>query len=345
MRGAIIGFGFIAANGHLPAYLKMKNVEIVAAADITPVRLDLAREMLPRANFYNDYKELLDSEELDFVDIATPPALHAEMAIAALQRGIHVLCEKPLAISSQEALNMTRTARENRAVLFPVHNYKHAPAVKRVRELIESGVPGKVTSATLSTFRFTHARGAPEWRPDWRREKKYSGGGVAMDHGSHSLYLTFLFFGDFPQTVSARTFRRDDRWDTEDSMTCVLEFQEGFAHVYLSWTAGARKVVYSVQGDRGALFTDEDELQIGRLSAKTERERIVSSFDDASHTSWFAALFAQFTAGIAENDHVGRELIEAYACVRIIEKIYESAALDSKALSLDFEEDFLSRRV
>ena len=67
----------------------------------------------------------------------------------------------------------------------------HASVVKAINEIIDSGKIGKVRSVTLNTFRNTHAKGVREWKTDWRRHKKWSGGGITMDHGSHSFYLTF----------------------------------------------------------------------------------------------------------------------------------------------------------
>ena len=81
LNGAIVGLGYISGSGHLPAYLQMNDVRIVAVADITPARLELARERIPGVRTYASYRELLDAErDLDFVDIATPPCDHAEIA-------------------------------------------------------------------------------------------------------------------------------------------------------------------------------------------------------------------------------------------------------------------------
>ena len=166
LKGAIVGFGFIAGKGHLPAYLARKDVEIVAFADLSPARLDAARALAPKARLYATHEEMLAKERgLDFVDIATPPNAHKEIAIAALRNGAHVLCEKPLTTSVAEALELVRAARKHRRVVFPAHNYKHAPEVKFAVETIERGRIGKVRALTLDTFRTTHAKGVPECAP------------------------------------------------------------------------------------------------------------------------------------------------------------------------------------
>jgi predicted dehydrogenase len=337
LKGAIVGFGFISGKGHYPAYEKRDDVEIVAIADVCPARLDAARAAAPKARVYGSFDELLRSErELGFVDLATPPSLHAEYALAALARGIHVLCEKPLTVNVREAMQLVAAAREQRRVVFPAHNYKHAPVVKFSQEVIESGRIGTVRSVTLNTFRTTHAKGVPEWNTDWRRDKKLSGGGIAMDHGSHSFYLTFAWLGSLPTHVTAKTLTLDTRWNTEDNLNCVLTFPTGYAHTYLTWTAGVRKVIYSLQGTRGALVIDDDDWEL-TSDGEVQRGVIASDWMDASHTGWFNSLFDQFKSAMRSGDFVNRELREAVACVQIIETCYRSNAEGSREMPLPLD--------
>ena len=97
---------------------------------------------------------------------------------------------------------MLRHATRAERVIYPCHNYKHAPVIKAVRSVIESGRIGKVHLVTLQTFRDTHAKGVPGWRTDWRRERRYSGGGIAMDHGSHTFYLAFEWLRAYPTAIT-----------------------------------------------------------------------------------------------------------------------------------------------
>src|SRR4051812_672181 len=112
LRGAIIGYGFISGKGHAPAYLQREDVEIVAVADIAEGRRQYVSETLPRARIYSDYRALLDAEagKLDFVDVSTPPCDHAAIAHAALDRGLHVLCEKPLTTTLADARSLLEHA-------------------------------------------------------------------------------------------------------------------------------------------------------------------------------------------------------------------------------------------
>jgi predicted dehydrogenase len=231
---------------------------------------------------------------------------------------------------------MVDAARTHRRVVFPAHNYKHAPVVKFAREVIESGRIGTVRAVTLNTFRTTHAKGVKEWNTDWRRDKKLSGGGIAMDHGSHSFYLTFAWLGTLPTRVTAKTLTLDKQWDTEDNLNCVLTFPNGFAHTFLTWTAGVRKVVYSLQGTAGALVIDDDDWELTSHGQITKGV-IESDWMDASHTKWFNSLFDQFKDAIRDGDFVNRELREATACIQIIETAYRSSAEGCRELPLTLD--------
>lgn len=353
MRGAVIGYGFISGKGHIPAYLQRastrKDVEITAVADVCEARREAAAQALPGVRLYADAESLLAGEagKLDFVDISTPPCDHARIAHAALDRGLHVLCEKPLTTTLEDARLLLEHAREAKKVLFPCHNYKHAPVVKALREIIDSGSIGKVRSVTLSTFRNTHAKGVNEWKTHWRREKKYSGGGIAMDHGSHSFYLTFDWLGTYPTAVTAQMSNLDSRYDTEDNFSAVLTFPNGLAHAHLSWTAGMRKVIYTIQGEKGGVRVEDDDLEIsimkstsgpdvaqGAVKWETEKRSIASDWMDASHVGWFNSLFDQFQEAIRVGDYVGREAQEAYRCIEIITQSYRSAEQSCQQLEL-----------
>src|SRR6187401_3594566 len=132
LRGGIVGYGFIMEQGHAAGYRQREDVEIVAIADISPERREVARQQWPAARVYEDHQSLIDSEagRLDFVDIAAPPSEHATIAHAALDAGFHVLCEKPLAATPEDARAMLRHAEQAQRVIYPCHNYKHAPVIK-----------------------------------------------------------------------------------------------------------------------------------------------------------------------------------------------------------------------
>jgi predicted dehydrogenase len=348
LRGALIGYGFIMEKGHAAGYRQRAeaggDVEIVAIADLSPERRAAAQAAWPRARVYADHRALLEAEtsRLDFVDVATPPSDHATVALDALNRGLHVLCEKPLAASLEEARAMLRQATASQRVLFPCHNYKHAPVIKTVRGLIGSGRIGRVHLVTLQTFRNTHAKGVPAWRTDWRRERRFSGGGIAMDHGSHTFYLAFEWLGSYPVGISARTTTLGP-YDTEDDFSCNLRFPTGVASAHLSWNAGVRKVLYTVHGERGAIRVEDDDVELAvqeRSGGETtgwafERQAISSDWMDSSHVTWFNSMFDDFKTAIAKREYVGREAEESFLCVQLITTAYASAREGGRELPLD----------
>ena len=119
VRGAIIGLGNVAVHGHLPGWLSRPDVEIVAVSDMRPARRAVGAERLPGARWFDSAESLLADARLDFVDICTPPSSHATLIRAALERGVHVLCEKPLVGSPRRPALAVRAAREPDACSTP----------------------------------------------------------------------------------------------------------------------------------------------------------------------------------------------------------------------------------
>jgi predicted dehydrogenase len=348
LKGAMIGFGFIGSRGHLPAYALHGDLEITAVADISPARREAAARALPGARIFASYEELFAAGDLslDFVDVCTPPYAHADIALAALGKGLHVLCEKPLATSASDARAMLSKAKEARRVLYPAHNYRHAPVIKAVRSILAEGTIGKIHLATLETFRTTHARGTPEWSEHWRRDIRHSGGGIAMDHGSHTFYLAFEWLRSYPVAISATTSARDGG-AAEETFAAKVTFPTGVAHATLTWAAGFRKVIYTLHGEGGAIRVEDDDIEVSILR-KTNAEiadpakpgwdvskrSIASSWMDASHVHWFASLLGSFRAAIAAGDHVSSDAHDALKCVELIGAGYRSASAGGKEISL-----------
>jgi len=361
LRGALFGCGFIAENGHLPAYRAQAAselpLEIVAIAEPNAARRAKAGQLVPGAVLYEDADQLLANEahRLDYVDIATPPYDHARLTHMALDKGLHVLCEKPMATSAADARSMLEHAIKAKRVFFPCHNYKHAPVVKAVKQVLESGLIGKVNLVTLHTFRNTHAKGVHEWRPDWRREKKYSGGGIAMDHGAHTFYLAFDWLGGYPTAITAK-MTTPATYDTEDNFSCTMTFPEGIASAHLTWTAGVRKVIYTIQGSHGAIRVEDDDVEVAVMASRAastrdvaaaaaakkvtwelKKEQIASEWMDAGHSVWFRSLFDQFKAAIEAKEYVGREARDGLRCIELIGRAYASAADGCRELPLVHE--------
>ncbi|HTR51397.1 MAG TPA: Gfo/Idh/MocA family oxidoreductase [Kofleriaceae bacterium] len=335
-QGALIGFGFIAEKGHVPAYLAApRTFQIAAVAETCAARREKARQVLPNARIYSDTKTLLAAEarRLDFVDIATPPCDHAAIAHAAFEHGLHVFCEKPIATSAADARAMLEHAEKARRVFFPSHNYKHAPVIRRIREILESGELGAIHLVTLDTFRTTHAKGVAEWQPDWRRQRKTSGGGIAMDHGSHTFYLAFDWLAAQPTSIAAKMSNLST-FDTEDNFSCTVTFPTGIAVAQLTWNSGFRKVIYTIHGQNGAIKVEDDDIEVHRKGRAVERMSLRSDWMDASHAEWFKALHVDFVDQMERGEWVGQEARDAAMCVQLIETAYASARAEGRELQL-----------
>src|SRR5207237_10311400 len=144
LKGAIIGFGEVARNGHWPGYATSGEAEIVAVVDRSAERRKLAQESLPGVATFSSIEDLAAGAEIDFVDICTPPALHGEPMLDALAGGWHVLCEKPLLLDPVELEKTRALARESGRAVIPVHNWKYAPIIRHATEALRSAAIGSL---------------------------------------------------------------------------------------------------------------------------------------------------------------------------------------------------------
>jgi predicted dehydrogenase len=183
LRGAISGFGEVAARAHLPGWRTRPGVALAAIHDPISERRHLAINLAANARIYDDLDLMLDGEALAFVDIASPPAFHAAAVRKALEAGAHVLVEKPLSLGAAEFDELAALAAKQSRVLMCVHNWKHAPAYRRAHEIIQSGTLGEVRHLSLSRLRNGPAGGGGSrvGGEPWRLAAS-TGGGILIDH-------------------------------------------------------------------------------------------------------------------------------------------------------------------
>ncbi len=152
LRGALLGGGNIALRGHAPQWTGplADDVEIVALADLSPANRTAAEQVFPGARLYGKAEDLLASEPLDFCDICTPPFTHRPLVEAAAGRGIHVLCEKPIAANLEDAEAIAHAVRSSGIVFVPCHQYHHSPqwqAVRAAAPAHRTRPPGRIRGA------------------------------------------------------------------------------------------------------------------------------------------------------------------------------------------------------
>jgi predicted dehydrogenase len=319
-RGALIGFGNVALHGHLPGWGRRNDVEIVAVADTRPAQRAEVVARLPRARWYDSAEALLADGPLDFVDICTPPSSHAALAHRALECGAHVLCEKPLAGSFPELQRLARTARARQRVVHTVHNWNHAPIVRRTRELIGAGVVGEVTEVAWHTLRTRPAGPAVGAEDNWRLDPGVAGGGVLTDHGWHVFYIVPGWIGQIPVTVSAALeTRRHHAFAVEDTASVQITFPAAKADIFLTWASDVRRNWAEVSGTDGVLQLHDDTI-VGQSRRTGEEHRWICPpplSDGSQHPDWFDAVAAEFVGAMAAGDPTVSNLVEASWCVAL----------------------------
>lgn len=328
-RGAMAGFGRVASQAHVPAWQTIPTCRIVAVADPEPARLDQARSLLPGVRCYDRLDTLLDHEELDFLDVCTPPALHDHVILQACARGMHVLCEKPLTLSAQAFQQITKAAAAAEVLVFPVHNWKYAPLFQTLKRLLEADEIGRPVGVELDTLR-TKPAGASGWRLD----PALAGGGILMDHGWHAFYLLLFLLGESPQAVTAQIERR--RWMqavVEDTATCTVRFPHAEGRVHLTWAAQQRYNSGVIHGARGEIRIEDSRLLIRKNGHAPYDLHLPEALSAGSyHPAWLAALLPDFYAALRSPRQYETVLQEAEACLRLTLLAYRSASLGVRTL-------------
>jgi predicted dehydrogenase len=320
LRGAIIGFGEVAQNGHWPAYGKSHEAKIVAVVDRTEERRQIARRSLPGVATFSTIEELAAGAEIDFVDICTPPALHGEPMLYALAQGWHVLCEKPLLLDSVELEAVRALAKRSGRAVVPVHNWKYAPILRRATKLLRSGVISHLRGVEIETLRMQDCAVADPDRPNWRRDPAIAGGGVLMDHGWHAIYLAHSWFGDEPLEVRASLHRPTPK-EVEDEARLTLVFPSGHAKIFLTWRADERRNTIRLIGERAEIAINDDTLRIDEESIQFESGLSTGSH----HADWFAAMLPDVVASFQRPEIALRSFEEAALCLSVIRRAYQMA--------------------
>ncbi|MDO4741427.1 MAG: Gfo/Idh/MocA family oxidoreductase [Eubacteriales bacterium] len=291
VKVAIIGAGNIAQNAHLPVYMQRDDVEIVAIADLNLERAQEAAKKFGIPNAYSSVEELLEKEgdNVECVDVCVWNRSHAPVAIAAAKAGKAVLCEKPLALNLEHALQMEKEIGECGTLFMCGLVNRYRPDVSLVREMYDQGKFGDVYFATAS---YVRRRGTPI---GWFTDTTKSGGGPVIDIGVHAIDRTWYMMGcPKPVRLSANISNRIgdfktkgvNRWlaldsdvtafDTEDSAAGVIHFENGATMLFeCSWALNAAPREYSeICGSLAGAKLDAESLTVygedcGYLSDQT----------------------------------------------------------------------------
>ena len=299
LRGAISGFGEVAARAHLAGWRTRENVAVGAIHDPISERRHEAIRLIKNVRVYDDLELMLDGEAPDFVDVASPPGLHYAAVRTLLAAGAHVLVEKPLALTLTEFDELAALAAEKHRVLMCVHNWKYAPAYAVARAAIGAGRLGMIRFMSIDRLR-TEPAGAGGSGGKWRASAS-SGGGILIDHGWHVFYLMYwLMGGDRPVSVSAR-LESPLGLDVDDVADLSVRFAGGaLSRAHLSWRAPVRRTSALIYGDRGSLEIEGDRVLLTDRSGKVEDLSLADMADDSYHSAWFAGVAEEFEHAVTE---------------------------------------------
>lgn len=347
LRAGIIGLG--VGRNHAGGYQTQFGSQLVAVCDQNETRLQEIGTLLtvPPGAWYTDYSRLLTEAKPDIVSICLPNALHADVTVAALEQGAHVLCEKPMAVSVAEAQRMLDAARASDRRLMIAYNYRYRADTQWIKHVIEAGTLGAIYHVNAAWRRETGIPGS-----GWFSVKSLSGGGPLIDLGVHILDLTMWWLG-FPQiqTVTGgvrsifgkrgmKTWGRKpgdmaaQGFDVEDGASAYVRFANG-THMQLEATWAEHRepqddmIKIELQGSEGTAvleihnYKKEDTL---RLYTESAGEAVVS----IPKVRWGAqsgheALVIDTVAALRTGATPNTDGVQGLAAVKILEALYQSA--------------------
>lgn len=224
IRVAVIGCGRISVM-HFESIRTLDNLELVACCDI---KKDRAEEAAAKygGKVYTDYTEMLATEELDAIHICLPHYLHSKVAIAAFERGVAALSEKPMDISYEAAENAVRIAKEKNVLFGIISQCRYNNPAVLVKKAVTSGKLGKIISArsTLTWSRSASYYAESDWKGTWDKE----GGGVVIDQAIHSIDLVNWMVNSTPKRVSCMMAKHSTKpLDVEDTADGLIEYENG----------------------------------------------------------------------------------------------------------------------
>ncbi len=285
---------------------------------------------------YDDLELMLDGEAPDFVDVASPPGMHHQAALAALAAGAHVIVEKPLALSLGEFDELAALAAEKGRVLMCVHNWKYAPSYAAARRAIEAGRLGNIRFVSIDRLR-TEPAGAGGSGGKWRASAA-SGGGILIDHGWHVFYLMYwLLSGEKPVSVSAR-LESPAGVDVDDVADVRIRFASGaFSRAHLSWRAPVRRTSALIYGERACIEIEGDRVTLTDRSGKIEDLSETDMADDSYHSAWFGGVAEEFERAVTEGTNsvvAKRNLAEARVALVLIDGVRKSSISSGVEINL-----------
>jgi predicted dehydrogenase len=263
VRLGVIGCGGMG-QGHIRYIKELSDIaELTAVADVDKPTLEkiVAQEGGNVAAF-TDYNELLDSGLVDAVVIATPHYLHPVIGIKAFEKGLHVLSEKPIAVSVSDADKFISAAEKSKKVFAVMYQHRTLPAVRAAREIIKRGVIGDIKRTLMVDvhYRCDAYYMSAGWRATWKGE----GCGVLINQAPHGIDL-FMLLGGVPKSVTGKVRTRMHNIETEDEACAFLEYENGAWGYYYTTTCEVpvpHGMRIEICGDKGKMVYTDGTLKV-----------------------------------------------------------------------------------
>lgn len=347
LKAGVVGCGGIANGKHLPAIKKIEEVKLTAFCDIIEERAKKASSEYGAegAKVYTDYKEMIDSEELDMVYVLTPNKSHSPISVYALEHDCHVMCEKPMAKTYADAKLMIEAAKKSGKKLTIGYQNRFRPDSQYIKKACERGDLGEIYYAKAHAIR---RRAVPTWGVFLNEEEQ--GGGPLIDIGTHALDLTLWMMDNYkPKSVKGSVFKKlgdqkntgnawgdwdPEKYTVEDSAFGFIQMENGATIVLeSSWalnTLDVKEARCTLCGtkagadmddsvrinstDFGKLITLKPDLSAGRVDFYDGKMESAADFEARQ---WIDAVLNDKEPTVKPE--------QAIVVTRILEAIYESA--------------------
>ncbi len=351
LRAGVVGLGW-AGQQHMAAYAGAEGVELVGLAGMEDAALATLGDQYGVAteHRYHDWLDLVENGELDVISIATPTTLHRPIAVAALDAGLHVLSEKPMAENGDAAREMVEAAERSDRVLDVSFNHRQRGDVQTLKKLVDAGVLGQIYYAKAGWLRREGIPGLGSWFT----RKATAGGGPLMDIGVHMLDMALFLLGE-PTVTSAtaaiyaefgphgrggssnatmvKTGVTGDAFDVEDLSTAFLRLDGGgtllLESSWAQWIPRDEAYVTLYGSDGGATLrwggTQFDPWR--SLDIWTEKDGIPATLDPAvPPDGQHVASVVQFLDKVRSSDFSNHRGHQALSRALVVDACYASAA-------------------
>lgn len=228
VRIGVVGAGAIAQLAHLPVLSKMRGAQLVAICDNDRPKARALADRFGIPDTFNDIEDLLEVDELDAIVVATPNHLHEPHVLAALASKMHVLCERPLALTARGVERILTAAQRADRKVAVANNHRYRTDVQALSRFIEGGELGRITGVRAGSYHFKHST-----EGGWRTRRPEAGGGAFLDYGTPLLDLA-LWLADFPDPVrvTAHMDRGRGAAAVEEAMVVQLECASGISFLF-----------------------------------------------------------------------------------------------------------------